>query len=154
MTCCKILQTLPNETFFLFSHFIWSINLLSLKEFSTDTWTWFFSDTDFSGVHIFLQKNFDAACCMMQKVDLQKQRKKKREKHAKRKNLFFCSVLQFYAITYCTKNGFFCPKKKKNTLPISEPLKSTRKICIFLGFCKIVGILYLEVKKACVLQLY
>ena len=148
MTCSKILQTLPNETFFLFSHFIWSINLLSLKEFSTDTWTWFFSDTDFSGVHIFLQKNFDAACCMMQKVDLQKQRKKKREKHAKRKNLFFALFFSFTPSHTVLKMDFFCPKKKKNTLPISEPLKSTRKICIFLGFCKIVGILYLEVKKS------
>ena len=88
---------------------------------------------------------------MMQKVDLQKQRKKKKRETCKAKKFIFCSVLQFYAITYCTKNGFFCQKKKRNTLPISEPLKKTkltRKICIFLGFCKIVGILYLEVKKS------
>ena len=93
----------------------------------------------------------------MQKVDLQKQRKKKREKHAKRKNLFFALFFSFTPSHTVLKMDFFCQKKKRNTLPISEPLKKTkltRKICIFLGFCKIVGILYLEVKKACVLQMY
>ena len=149
MTCSnKILQT-----FFLFSHFIWSINLiLSLKEFSTDTWAWFFSDTDFSGVvHIFLQKNFDAAAWCKRLIFKNKERKKER-KTCKAKKFIFCSVLQFYAITYCTKNGFFFVKKKKrNTLPISEPLKKLNqpeKFVSFWVFCKIVGILYLEVKKS------
>ena len=91
----------------------------------------------------------------MQKVDLQKQRKKKREKHAKRKNLFFALFFSFTPSHTVLKMDFFVKKKEYTAhLRAAKKTKLTRKICIFLGFCKIVGILYLEVKKACVLQMY
>ena len=61
---------------------------------------------------------------MMQKVDLQKQRKKKREKHAKRKNLFFALFFSFTPSHTVLKMDFFVKKKKEYTAHLRAAKKN------------------------------